>query len=121
MQGFQGQTLRSSSNIRYQTIKSGAFYNRALELIENGKASSISMDTHAIDVIQTGDGWRVDTDAGSLTATNVVDTRPPNRVPTYGQFFLGREIKTERAVFNPDVVQLMHFRRARRGLSLTHT
>ena len=115
VKGSQGLTLRSSSNIRYQTIKSGTFYNRALELIEGGKASSISMGTHASYVSQIGNNWRVDTDAGSLTAANVVDTRPPTRVPTYGQFFLGREIKTERPVFNPDVVQLMHFRRARSG------
>jgi lycopene beta-cyclase len=115
VQGPQGETLRSSSSMRYQTVKSGAFYNRALELIEQGNDTSISMGTHAHGVSRAGDCWQVDTDAGSLTATNVVDTRPPSRVPSYGQFFLGREIKTERPVFNPDVVQLMHFRRARSG------
>lgn len=115
VQGPQGQTLRSSSNMRYQTVESGAFYNRALELIDGGKASSISLGTYASHVSRTGNQWRVDTDAGSLTATNVVDTRPPNRVPTYGQFFLGQEIKTEHPVFNADVVQLMHFRPAQSG------
>ena len=43
----------------------------------------------------------------------MIDTRPPQRVPVYGQFFLGREIRTERPVFDPGVVQLMQFRPAR--------
>lgn len=113
VQGSQGETLRSSANMRYQTVESGAFYNRALELIERGKNISISMGTRAYGVFRAGNGWRIDTDAGSLAAGTIVDTRPPSRIPTYGQFFLGQEIKTERPIFNPDVVQLMHFRRAR--------
>lgn len=113
VQGDNGKTLRTSSTMRYQTVESGAFYGLARERIDQGKATSLSMGVTANDVIRTGTGWRIDTDAGALTAATVVDTRPPRRVPTYGQFFLGREIETERPVFDPDTVQLMHFRRAR--------
>jgi len=113
VEGPQGLTTRSSAHLRYQTVESGAFYSRACESIERGKNTSLSLGTSAHDVVRTSKGWRVDTDAGALTAATVIDTRPPRRIPTYGQFFLGREIKTERPVFDPDVVQLMHFRRAR--------
>jgi lycopene beta-cyclase len=113
VQGKNGKTLRTSSKMRYQTVESGAFYSLACEHIEQGKGTSLSMGVTANDVVRTGAGWRIDTDAGALTAATVVDTRPPRRVPTYGQFFLGREIETERPVFDPDTVQLMHFRTAR--------
>jgi lycopene beta-cyclase len=71
------------------------------------------MGVTANDVIRAGKNWRIETNAGAFTARTVIDTRPPMRVPVYGQFFLGREIQTERHVFDPDVVQLMHFRPAR--------
>lgn len=111
--GLGGTTLRTSSKMRYQTVAAGAFYERATDRIQDSRCSALSMGTKARDIIRTATGWRVDTDAGALTAATVVDTRPPDRLPTYGQFFLGREIETERPVFDPNTVQLMHFRRAR--------
>jgi lycopene beta-cyclase len=108
--GPLGVTSRSSTYMRYQTIESGAFYNRARELISAGSNMTLSLGVAAHSVARFGEGWRVQTDDGPFTAGCVVDTRPPRRIPTYGQFFLGREIKTEHPVFDPDVVQLMHFR-----------
>lgn len=111
--GPGGETRRSSSTLRYQTIDAGAFYTRARELIADAPRMSLSLGVSASDVVKSGRGWRIETSAGTLTAATVVDTRPPRRVPSFGQFFLGREIRTERPVFDPDVVQLMHFRVAR--------
>ena len=113
VQGQWPQTLRTSSQMRYQTIEASAFYRRACEVIDQSEKTSLSLGVGAHDVGRSGAHWRVETDAGALTASTVVDTRPPRRIPTYGQFFLGREIKTERPVFDPDSVQLMQFRRAR--------
>jgi lycopene beta-cyclase len=113
VQDQRGQTLRTSSHMRYQTVTSGAFYRRACELIDQSEKSSLSLGVAAHGFAHNGREWQVETDAGALTAATIVDTRPPRRIPTYGQFFLGREIKTERPVFDPDTVQLMHFRRAR--------
>jgi lycopene beta-cyclase len=108
----QGEKIRrSSSQMRYQTVESGAFYRRACEIIDRSKKTSLSLGVAAHNVAKLGAGWQIETDAGALTAAIVVDTRPPRRIPIYGQFFLGREIKTERPVFCPDTVQLMHFRR----------
>lgn len=113
---------RRSSTLRYQTVSAGAFYARAQALIADGPSADLSLGVRAKAVCRTGSGWRVDTDAGALTAKLVVDTRPPRRIPTYGQFFLGREIRTERPVFDAGLVQLMHFRPARsRGVDFVYT
>ncbi len=109
--GPLGVTSRSSTHMRYQTVESGAFYNRACELITAGSNMTLSLGVTAHDVARLGEGWQVHTEDGAFTAASVVDTRPPRRIPTYGQFFLGREIKTEHPVFDPDIVQLMHFRK----------
>ena len=111
--GTSDQVTRSSAHLRYQTVEAGAFYARACERIDRGERISLSMGVAAKGVARSGDAWRIDTDAGALTAKTVVDTRPPSRRPAYGQFFLGREIQTENPVFNPEIVQLMHFRPAR--------
>jgi lycopene beta-cyclase len=109
--GRSGRTTRSSSQMRYESIPSGAFYTHACELVTASQTASLSLGISAQDVTRSGNGWKIETDAGVFTAAYVVDTRPPKRVPRYGQFFLGREIKTERPVFDPHVVQLMQFRR----------
>jgi len=108
--GAQGQTRRTSPMMRYQTVEAGAFYTRARDLIAADAAATLSLGVTAYDVVRKPRGWQVETDAGAFTAATVVDTRPPKCVPTYGQFFLGREIKTENPVFDPTTVQLMHFR-----------
>ncbi len=110
----QGDPVRrTSSHLRYQTVRSEDFYTRAQDLIAQSRDIDLSLGVAARGMKQCNDRWHVETDAGTLTARIVVDTRPPTRVPAYGQFFLGREIRTERPVFNPDIVQLMHFRPAR--------
>jgi len=113
--GEQGETRRRSPSLRYQTVDAGAFYARALSLIDDSPTAAISLGVEAEGVTPTDRGWRVDTDAGALTSTIVVDTRPSTQVPRYGQFFVGREIRTARPVFDPTVVQLMRFRPSRSG------
>ena len=111
--GPGGRVRRGSQNLRYQTIGAGAFYDRAQSLIADHRQAALSLGTAAFEATRTADGWRIDTDAGALTARHLIDTRPPRRKPGYGQFFLGREIRTERPVFDPGTVQLMQFRPAR--------
>lgn len=111
--GPTGTVRRASRDLRYQTVGAGAFYDRAQALIDDTHGAELCSGTAAHDVHETPHGWRIDTDAGQLSAGHVIDTRPPRRVPGYGQFFLGREIRTERPVFDPGVVQLMQFRPAR--------
>lgn len=108
--GPTGLTTRTSSHMRYQTVESSAFYRRACEMIAEGRKMTFSLGVTAQSVARSGAEWQVQTDDDVFNAATVVDTRPPRRAPTYGQFFLGRELKTEHPVFDPDVVQLMHFR-----------
>ena len=104
---------RSSQTLRYQTVGAGAFYDRAQAKLDDASGADLSLGTAAHDLRKTVRGWQIDTKTGAFTARHVIDTRPPKRVPDYGQFFLGREIRTERPVFDPGVVQLMQFRPAR--------
>jgi lycopene beta-cyclase len=104
---------RSSQNLQYQTVGAGKFYDRAQAILDDSPGAALSLGTVAQDPRKTTQGWQIGTGAGAFTARHVIDTRPPKRVPKYGQFFLGREIRTERPVFDPDVVQLMQFRPAR--------
>ena len=108
--GPGGPVHRSSRTLRYQTVGAGAFYDRAQALIGDHPHATLSLGVRASDVARSPDGWRVDTDSGALSARQVIDTRPPRRKPGYGQFFLGREIRTEKPVFDPETVQLMQFR-----------
>ena len=111
--GPNGLTVRRSSRLRYETLPAGAFYDRAQSVVHDAPSADLVLGTAAQDIRRTPNGWQIDTGKGALTANHVVDTRPPRRVAGYGQFFLGREIVAERAVFDPGRVQLMHFRRAR--------
>jgi len=104
---------RSSQNLRYQTVGAGAFYDRARALLDDASGAALSLGTAARELRKTAQGWQIDTATGAFTAHHVIDTRPPKRVPDYGQFFLGREIRTDRPVFDPGAVQLMQFRPAR--------
>lgn len=111
--GPGGIVLRGSAQMRYQSVAAGAFYDRARSILDDSPDATLSLGTSASDVAQTPQGWLIQTDAGPLRANQVIDTRSPSRIPTYGQFFLGWEIRTERPVFDPTRVQLMQFRKAR--------
>lgn len=111
--GLGGRVRRSSQTLQYQTVGAQAFYDRAQALLDEASGAELSLGTAAEEPRKTAQGWQIDTDTGAFTARHVIDARPPKRVPGYGQFFLGREIQTDRPVFDPNVVQLMQFRRAR--------
>lgn len=113
--GTGGAVRRTSRTLRYQTVGAGAFYDRAQALLDDASGAELSLGTAARGLRKTAQGWQIDTGAGAFTARHVIDTRPPKQVPRYGQFFLGREIRTERPVFDPGVVQLMQFRPPRSG------
>ncbi|MFN4129009.1 MAG: lycopene cyclase family protein [Paracoccaceae bacterium] len=120
--GPGGTVRRGSTRMQYQSVAAGPFYDRAQSVIADNPNAALSPGTSASSIRRLARGWQIETDAGTLTANHVVDTRPPRRVPSYGQFFLGWEIHTERAVFDPDRVHLMQFRKARsRGVDFVYT
>lgn len=120
--GPGGTVQRGSARLRYQSVAAAPFYERAQSVIDDNRTARLSLGTSATSVRRLAQGWQIETDAGTFHANHVIDTRPPKRVPTYGQFFLGWEIRTERAVFDPDRVHLMQFRTARsRGVDFVYT
>lgn len=120
--GPRGRVARGSSRLRYQTVAAGPFYDRAQSVIADAPSAELALGTSAGDVRTAAQGWQIDTDAGTLSARHVVDARSPRRTPSYGQFFLGREIRTARPVFDPARVHLMEFRTARsRGVDFVYT
>jgi len=108
--GPGGTTRRGSGRLPYQTLSSGAVYALAQDRIHACPGGTLTLGARAETVTPGRDGAEIGCSDGSFTARHVVDTRPPRSVPAYGQFFLGREIVTERPVFDPDTVGLMHFR-----------
>ena len=119
--GAGGLVGRTSRHLRYQSVAAGPFYDQAQSVIADSPEASLSLGVAATALHRTEDLWRIETDAGTFCANHVIDTRAPRRIPSYGQFFLGREIRTERAVFDPNRVQLMQFRPARsRGVDFVY-
>lgn len=108
--GPRGLVTRGSAAMPYQTVAAGAFYQKALSTIDHAAQGQVMLGTKAITTTQAGGAMRVDTDAGAFTARHVIDARPPQQRPDFGQYFLGKEIACGRAVFDPDTVPLMHFR-----------
>ncbi|MFP4406089.1 lycopene cyclase family protein [Rhodosalinus sp.] len=120
--GPRGRVARGSSHLRYQSVAAGPFYDRAQSVIADAPSADLVLGISAGEVRKTANGWQVETDAGTLSARQVVDARSPRRTPGYGQFFLGREIRTARPVFDPARVHLMQFRKARsRGVDFVYT
>lgn len=104
--------LRSSTQLRYVTLSSQAVYRQALETCDAASNVTLCLGTRVTGdpSISAGrDSVIVESDAGSLRARWVVDTRPSGRSAGYGQYFLGREIRLSRAAFDPSNVGLMHY------------
>ncbi len=106
---------RKSDRIRYETVSSGAVYDKALRLCASSSVdlrlgSAVVDDPHP----QAGSGlWLTETTAGRLRSRYLIDTRPPPSVAPYGQVFLGREVAFPHAVFDATEVGLMDFRHPR--------
>ena len=81
-----------------------AFYDRALDLIDDARGGSIALGSTAGSVRPKDDGMWIETSDGGFSARHVCDARPPARRPAYSQFFVGREIVTAQATFDPDTV-----------------
>ena len=98
----------------YQLLESGAFYEYACQAIATNPAVQLSLGVRVLQPPRpVPGGWRIETSAGTLTAAQVIDTRPPS-APRRGdalmwQSFLGEELICDGPTFNPDRVELMDF------------
>lgn len=98
----------------YQMLEALPFYKEAQEAIERSSNVDLALGTSVHgEPRQIANGWQVQTSRGTVTASTVVDTRPP-RAPhpsdaTLWQSFYGQEILFDKEIFDPGVAGLMDF------------
>ena len=98
----------------YQLLESSAFYEHARGVIEGKDTVRLVMGGSVAGPPRAvPGGWCVETSVGTLTATQVIDTRP-QKMPRHGdatlwQSFVGQELVCGQPVFDASRVDLMDF------------
>ncbi len=110
------EVVRQARSSPYIHLDSADVYAHVLERIERSPGARLQAPVTVTGARREGSLWRIETDHGSFTAGEVVDAlgeaSPLGRRPDRGltQRFLGWEVETETAVFNPATATLMDFR-----------
>jgi lycopene beta-cyclase len=104
----------------YQMIPADRFYAEAQGAIDKSENVSLATGMAVTKPPAFENGrWHVSTNAGSITARRIVDTRPPTVVQASDallwQSFFGEEIECDRPVFDPATAALMQFIPTRGG------
>ncbi len=95
-------------------LESGSFYERAERLIRRSTSVDLQLGTAIIaEPERRDDRWFVNTSRGTLSARQIIDTRPAT-IPREGQAalwqsFLGHEVECDRNQFDDGVATLMDF------------
>ena len=98
----------------YQLLPAGAFYDCAKSRIAAARGTELMCGVTIRGApVRIAGGWKLETAAGSVTARQIIDTRPPDVVNSTDallwQSFLGHEIECTSGVFDPSTVELMDF------------
>lgn len=98
----------------YHMLAAEDFYNSAVACIDSQPNITLRMGTSVLnEPLFHGNLWNIDTSAGSISARNVVDTRPPKPVmsgaSTLWQSFYGVEIECKKDIFEALSLDLMNF------------
>ncbi len=98
----------------YAMVPATAFYQDSLAKIALAPKLKLELGVAVHTPPQKLAGlWYVETSAGTRSARNLVDTRPPTTFEPSSvllwQSFLGHEIECMEAVFEPGVAEIMHF------------
>jgi lycopene beta-cyclase len=101
----------------YQILSSKIFYDNALELMGLNPLVDLRMNSALLKEPEFHQGWwDFETSFGRMRAKSVVDTRPKVSNELKGtklwQSFLGYEIESEQAMFDPKMATLMDFYKA---------
>ncbi|MEM6902649.1 MAG: lycopene cyclase family protein [Pseudomonadota bacterium] len=117
--GQDQSVIRRSDELAYVSLGADRVYDRLLGRIADAPSIELHQGTKAEATPVWQDEarhWVVSTSRGDITARYVFDSRPPAVTPgTYGQYFLGVEVRTERPAFDPTTAQIMHFRPVQEG------
>jgi lycopene beta-cyclase len=107
-------------------LESHHFYENALGLIGSNANIQLMLGQEVrLAPIKTEHGWYIKTGNLELTATQVLDTRPPKKVShndsVLWQSFVGYEVQTESDCFSPEQMVLMAFDHSfKSGLAFTY-
>jgi lycopene beta-cyclase len=98
----------------YQMLPSETFYAEACRLIDQSDSVELLRGIRVTaEPRRVGSIWKVETDQGSLTARQIIDTRPPGPdspiTPTLWQSFAGQEVVCASGPFDPSSAMLMDF------------
>jgi lycopene beta-cyclase len=98
----------------YQILPSQIFYNFAIHTIAKNAALDLKMDSVVLQEPLYQEGWwHLETSFGRIRSRAVVDTRPKPieslKSTKLWQSFLGYEIESTEAIFDPSTAQLMDF------------
>lgn len=111
----KGRTIPVDCNLTpYQMIEALPFYYAAQDAIGRSDGVELALGTNVLgEPKKVANGWQVQTSRGVVSASVIVDTRPPRlRHPsdaTLWQSFSGQEIIFDRPIFDPCVAGLMDF------------
>lgn len=95
----------------YAVVPSARFYADAECAIASSVNVRLLRGARATGLVERPNGVRIETDRGALTASHVVDVRPPTRqrvaTAILFQTFVGAEIELDRPSFDAGAVELM--------------
>lgn len=124
--GAQGRTIPVDCSLTpYQMIEALPFYHAAQEKIGRSSSVELALGTAVLgEPTQVANGWQVQTSRGAVSASMIVDTRPPRSQhpndATLWQSFSGQEIIFDKPIFDPSVAGLMDFAEPRAEDVLFH-
>jgi len=108
-----GRVIVDCDKTPYQSIHSDAFYQSALRKISKNKRIDLFLGESTGQIHKKNNLWQVNIQNTSVSAPQVIDTRPPTResgdVPILWQSFSGVEVKCSQNVFDDTTATLMDF------------
>ncbi|MEM9177268.1 MAG: lycopene cyclase family protein, partial [Myxococcota bacterium] len=115
-----GSTVRrSAAATEYVEIPADRFYAACRDRLDARENVELALGARASVIQPTDAGHRIETTAGAFRSRLVFDGRAPRSRavgdpidvadPRLWQHFMGRHVRTSRAVFDPDTVTLMDF------------
>ena len=116
-------TVVESKLFEYRHIPADAFYMKALSQIDQSNSIELRKETRVSEVCDLGDRTIIYTNRGQIVAKRVFDSQPLPAEPgscdkhiDLNQHFMGWHVRTEKPVFDPEVVTLMDFKDRENGL-----
>ena len=99
----------NSEHYRYCSIPSDSFYTDARRQINLLPNLNILMDNRIESVVELASDMRIKTNKGYYTSSKVFDSRPEKKKSSLYQHFLGWQVLSASAIFDPQKVILMDF------------